>query len=593
MAPGEKVAAARALYDLVDLTTFQLWSIPGKRAPGDTFQLRLQQAGSDAVLPLTFRRSADEKWWIVAPTDDELATYGKALLARFGGHPPAPDAYLRQRDARDTISSFLSAFADWDGAGKARALATLDTSELAPATREYEGLLAAQYLKLVLDRISQITPQEIPNDPADRQPYVHFVYPAGRIVIAPEGEGTAAVWKFTPDTVRTAHTLYAAIEDMPAASTGLLEAPPSAFFVLRARIRSFAPSLLIPVGPIEWWQIVGAVLGVLICLLIAIALSRPILMLVRWDVGGKTLAAERAVMWPLRLALTGILFKLAMPLLGWPEEVRQFSAPIHAVVIGVFGVWAGWYLINALSHNMVVRAERTSGTTDEISISLVLGALRLGMLFAAMIYVATALSIPTGGLLAGLGISGLAVAFASKETLSNVFGAGILVADRPFRKGDWIRTGEIEGTVEQVGIRSTRIRTMEDTEVVVPNGKLADASIDNWGNRKHRLLRAALILGYGATPARLESFLAELWELIAGSPGIVAERTQVGIGGLGESGITVDLTTYLDVATLIEEHARKNTLLLDILRLAERLGIAIGNTPVRVLIEDPPERYES
>jgi small-conductance mechanosensitive channel len=229
-----------------------------------------------------------------------------------------------------------------------------------------------------------------------------------------------------------------------------------------------------------------------------------------------------------------MLFKLAVPLLGWPEEVRQFSVPIHAVVIGVFGVWAGWYLIDALNYSMVARARRTSGSADDIAISLFLGALRLTMLGAAAIYVAAALSIPTAGLLAGLGISGLAVAFASKETLSNVFGASILVADRPFRKGDWIATGDLEGTVEQVGIHSTRIRTLQDTEIVVPNGKLADASITNWGSRRHRLLQAKLILGYGATPARIERFLAELRELIAGSPDIVAERTEVGISGLGE-----------------------------------------------------------
>ena len=73
-----------------------------------------------------------------------------------------------EHNARDTMSSFLAAFKDWEGPGGERALATLDLSELAKATRDQEGLLAAQYLKLVLDRISQIVPQEIPNDPADR-----------------------------------------------------------------------------------------------------------------------------------------------------------------------------------------------------------------------------------------------------------------------------------------------------------------------------------------------------------------------------------------------------------------------------------------
>jgi MscS family membrane protein len=129
-------------------------------------------------------------------------------------------------------------------------------------------------------------------------------------------------------------------------------------------------------------------------------------------------------------------------------------------------------------------------------------------------YVATELSIPTNGILAGLGLSGLAVAFASKETLSNVFGAGILVADRPFKKGDLITAGDIHGTVEQVGIRSTRIRTSEDTQIVVPNGKLSDASINNWGDRKYRFFQAKIRVAYGAAAAQIEGFMAKLQDML-------------------------------------------------------------------------------
>ncbi len=221
--------------------------------------------------------------------------------------------------------------------------------------------------------------------------------------------------------------------------------------------------------------------------------------------------------------------------------------------------------------------QRTSGDGDDIAVSLCLGALRLAMLFAAVAYVATELSIPTNGLLAGLGLSGLAFAFASKETLSNVFGAGILAADHPFKKGDWIVAGDIQGTVEKVGIRSTRIRTVEDTEAVVPNGKLSDASINNWGSRRNRLVKAKLLVNYGATPARIEGFMRELRKLMTSSEHVVEGRTQIGIVTLAETAIELEFSCYLAVTSATDERAVRSKLMLDILRLAEQSGVAIGD----------------
>ncbi len=588
MAQGMKIDAAQALSDVLSLTTFHLWSFPGKRTPGDSYVAHLQQAGTDAVLPLTFKRT-DGKWFIVAPTDDELAAARRALLARYNGRPPEPSAYLKLHNARDTMTAFLSAFADWNAGGSQRALSTLDTSRLFTATRAYEGLLAAQYLKLVLDRVQQIVPEEIPDDPDDRQPYVVFDHPAGQIVIAPITEGTETVWKFTPGTLRTIRSLYAAVEPMPVAGTEVLQSPPSTFFALRQWLKEHVPGALQPFGPVELWQFVGALVALAACLAVSVVIVQIVRRLLRWDVGGATLQSERVLRWPLRLVVAAILFKLFIPLLGWPEEVRQYSAPVHALIIAGFGVWAGWYLIDALSHNLVLRVQRTRGEGDDIAVSLTLGAIRLAMVFGAVTYVASELSIPTNGLLAGLGLSGLAFAFASKETLSNVFGAGILVADHPFKRGDWIVAGDVQGTVEKVGIRSTRIRTVEDTEAVVPNGKLSDASINNWGSRRNRLVKAKLLVSYGATPAQIESFMDALRTLVGGHANVVPGRTQIGIAALAEKAIELEVSCYLDVRSAADEKAARTGLMLDILRLADRSGVKIGEMAVPAGLPGEPE----
>ena len=577
MLPGDKLDAAKTLFDLVDLTTFHLWALPGRSARGPTYQVTLAQAGTAASLPLTLRQDDQRKWWIVAPAADQLAAYRKTLLAPYGGRPPAPDAYLLQHSARDTMSSFRAAFTDWEGTGQERALAALDLSELAPATRNQEGLLAAQYLKLVLDRISQIVPQEIPNDPADRLPYVHFEHPAGRIVIAPIGEGDSTKWKFTAETVRTARELFAAFEDMPVASSGMLPSPSSAFFALRERIRSVAPGLLDRTWSLENWQLVGIVLVALFAFVIATGLAAIVLSVHRRDVRRLELATEHSIRWPLRLALAAVVWKLMVPLLGLPETAREVDRPVTSMVLAICAVWAGWFLITAFGQRSIERAERAGTAKDAMLISLVLAIFRLVLVIGGFLYAADALSISYPGVLAGVGISGLAVALASKDTLANFFGAATLVADRPFRKGDWIVVGDIQGTVEHVGMRSTRIRTLEDTLIVVPNGKLSDATINNWGGRRHRLVRVRLLIAYGATATQLDDFIAGLRRAVERCPHGVPQKTLVGVNALRETGIEVELTAYLDAPTWAEEVADRHRLMLDVLGLAEQLGIRIGS----------------
>ena len=178
--------------------------------------------------------------------------------------------------------------------------------------------------------------------------------------------------------------------------------------------------------------------------------------------------------------------------------------------------------------------------------------------------------------MAGLGIGGLAFAFASRETLSNVFGAGILVSDRPFRRGDWIKTAEVEGSVEEVGIRSTRLRTAQDSVVVVPNGKLADSTIDNLGIRGLRLVKVQLLVTGGAAPEKLLDLIAALRQRIKADAAFEATRTDIGVSDITAAGVEVELTSYLNVSTKSAESAARHELLIDILRLAEKSGLKLG-----------------
>jgi len=579
MAPGQKLAAARTLFEMVDQTTFQLWAIPGRRAEGSRIDLELHQASTDAVLPLSLVRG-DDKLWRVAMPDGDLAPLRQALLARSSGRLPPPNDMRRRATPRDAMRSFAAGFYDWDGAGRAQVMAALDLAGYSDATRAYEGELAAAYLNEALDRIGLSVPQEIPDDPASRVPYTVFSHPAGSMVLAPTNPAGAAEgggWRFTADTVRSARDLYTAIEDMPEVDGGALPDVPAPYFQLRRWVRGVAPGLFARIGPLEAWQGIGVLILLAASFVVAFAAGWVLLAALRRAVGGRQLASEHEFRWPLRLLLAFTLFHVAVPFLGLPEEAKRVTTGATGVILAVAAMWGGWKLIDTLGAGAIRRGEARSGTMDGILVSLVLGAAKLVLLAGGLLFIADALSIPYEGVLAGLGIGGLAVAFASKETLSNVFGAGILVADRPFRRGDWIEAGEAKGTVEHVGIRSTRIRTGDDSLMFVPNGKLADATVNNLGTRRHRVAKAKLLVAHGTGADQLAAFMGALAALVPDVPHVQPGSVQVGVASITPDGIEVEVSCCLDVRSAADERADKTALMLGVLRLADRMRVRLGD----------------
>jgi MscS family membrane protein len=576
MAPGEKLAAARSLFELVDLTTVQLWTVPGQRAQGPSLVVSLAQAGTSATLPLTMVQGDDKRWFIAMPDAQAMDSFRKALLTRTGGKARPADDYLHRRSPRDALRAFAAGIADWNGAGREVALDALDLSDFSEATRQDEGQLAAQYINEVLSRVGAIIPQEVPDDIGSREPYLVVSHPEGRVVIAASGAGDAESWRFDARTVRHARDLFIATENMPLATGDTLPEPLSNYFRARRWVHDQVPALLARAGPLEAWQIIGVILLLAVAFGAAWLLSFILLLLLRVVVGGKIIASERQVAWPLRLTVMLILYRFFVPALGLPERASQFSVGATGVALALSVIWGGWKLIDALGDRFVKRAERSIGTLDDIAILLVLAALKIVLLAGGLLFVADALSLPYDGVVASLGIGGLAVAFASKETLSNVFGAALIATDRPFRRGDWINSGDVAGTVEHVGIRSTRIRTAADSLVFVPNGKLADATVNNLGTRRHRLCDLKSLLAYGTTSKQVDDFVMELANVVASVPSSVPSRTLISVNAMTTDGIELGLICYLDVATQAQELSARTTLNMGILRLAEKLGIVLG-----------------
>ena len=176
-------------------------------------------------------------------------------------------------------------------------------------------------------------------------------------------------------------------------------------------------------------------------------------------------------------------------------------------------------------------------------------------------------------LLASLGIGGMALAFAAKETLSNFFGGLSVILDKPFAVGDWIVCKDIEGTVEDIGFRSTKVKTFYDSLITVPNSMLSDSTIDNLGKRKARRTRLILDITYDSSPEKIEAFVEGLKQIIESNSHTRKDYYQCYFSGYGPHSLQILLNFFLKVSSWDMELLQKQNIFLEILRLAKELEV--------------------
>ena len=546
--PGQRIAYARSLFQALDLLTFRLWSIP-ETVDGEALTVSLSQAGSPETFELTFRYNrlgnGGAGWQLLPPPPEVLQATVERLMVHRGHEQRDPNRYLELRNPRDTLRTFLGQMRQWDSGGRAHVLRTLDLSRTSEVSREDEGRMYALYLREVLDRIGWVIWQEIPDDPGSRVPYVHFRHPEGNITIAPSDSGEAVVWRFTADTLASLRALYGAMEDMPRTPESAVGAATSTFFQVRNWIRGIDRDLLRPVAGLEVWQWL-ALAGVLVLgALLGWGMTWVVAALVRWLVKpADPLSWRLRFLWPLRLALIAGLWLLGVSLVGLPEFTLNLFQILARSLLIVGLAWLSYNLVDALGLYYQERAVARVGYRHEILRALLVGVVKLGVLIGAVLGLAEVLSIPYEGVIAGLGISGLAVALAARSTLENFIGGLTLFADKPLEVGDFCRFGDKLGTVEQIGLRSTRIRALDRTLISVPNAEFVNLHLENFGRRDRLLLQCTLELRYETTPDQLRHVLVRLRQLLVGHPRILEEPARVRFGGFGAHSLNVEVFAY-------------------------------------------------
>ncbi len=224
---------------------------------------------------------------------------------------------------------------------------------------------------------------------------------------------------------------------------------------------------------------------------------------------------------------------------------------------------------------------------DKILIPFVSKFLRIITLIFAFTIILQEWNYPIGSLIAGLGLGGLAFALAAKDALSNIFGGIVIILDKPFSIGDWIKTSSIEGVVEDITFRSTRIRTFAKALVTVPNSTLANDSITNWSRMGKRRITFNLGVAYSTPVDKLKTLTEKIRKMLYNHPGIDKETIFVRFDSFNESSLDIFLY-FFTVSTNWSEFLQvKEDINFKILELVEQDDITIAFPSRSLYIETP------
>lgn len=242
----------------------------------------------------------------------------------------------------------------------------------------------------------------------------------------------------------------------------------------------------------------------------------------------------------------------------------------------------GWLSVVAYESALILADERGAIQGDKQRKILLPFLRKLGIVSILAISLVTALAVVgtnVWGMVAGLGIGGIAVAFAAKDSVENIFGSFTVVLDMPFGVGDWIKVGPVEGIVEEINLRSTRIRTFEDSLITLPNSNFIKASVENLGQRRSRRVKTTLHLSVPKDADALEAYVGQLADAIAALPECQRDSCRVTVFELKETSAVVQVIARFEVGTYTEELVCRQQILLAAIRLAGERDLHLLTQP--------------
>jgi MscS family membrane protein len=270
--------------------------------------------------------------------------------------------------------------------------------------------------------------------------------------------------------------------------------------------------------------------------------------------------------------------------------LRMFLMRVMQTFIVVSFTWIILRIIDFGGIIFMHKALKTESRTDDQIIPFVKESIKiLVMIFSLFTILGAVYNLDITSLIAGLGIGGLAIALAAKESLENLLGSFTIFLDKPFVIGDLIKVGEVEGNVEKIGFRSTRIRTLEKTFVTVPNKKLVDTELDNLTNREIRRIKFDLHLQYNTPGANTKTLIKDIKTMIENDP-MRFDEVSVFLYELNSNALVIRIIYFANTADWTAYMAMREQINYSILEIIEKHQVHLAYPIQRVILDKSADK---
>lgn len=488
-----------------------------------------------------------------------------------------PDQALHS--PRSTVSTFLTAMDPSDGKIEIdQAIKTLDLADIPELVRSERAEEVAVKLYAILDHVGFTSGKAPSSSTVDA---IQIMDVAGYGIYL---ERSGPNWRFSRTTVTDVPTIFREVESKLSTKDMRVLADASNTWLT---VRTYVPEALKNrTILIEDWQWVAGLLAAFLLFLI----HKAVLHTCRWIITAAL--APRLGLPPhlsvqplgkpvgiivLTTALQLFLCTIDLPISVY-STIVAWLATVRILALSILGI----HLVEILGERLTFKASRSRSSIDDILYPLVQKALWVIVVLAGTAQILSVHGVNVSGLVAGLGLGGLAFALAAKDTIENIFGSVAILIDQPFRVGDAIDVGGVSGTVEQIGLRSTRLRTPDNSLVSMPNSKVIAGHVDNLGVRPYARTRIILNIGYDTAPEVIEAVCGGIQRLLLSHPRCKRDSISVFLHEFNQSSLGLLVQFHLQVKDWNEEQEIKDQIFRAIIALLSKLNVRLSPSPLEV-----------
>ncbi len=503
--------------------------------------------------------------FLLGLTPVPLRAQSVTTLLQNAAQPQAPTTASADPLGRETPSGTVLGFLQGAQSGDYRTAA--DYLQMSAARRQSQGPELAEKLKVLMDRAFVGSLRRLSTNPEGSPGYAPDQQTVGvfsngdpdvpLVLVRVTDPNSGRIWLFSSETLSKVPELYDNLEAHQV-ETRLPQSLVKNVFLGMPLWQWLALFVAIPVAFAIGWAVV-----------LLLAIPRRLWLKFR---NRPNLHAYRGMSAPLLVTFSALAHRVIAAYLGLPLLPRLYYYRTIGVLISI-GFF--WFLVRATSLTMQrLRTHAVSAGRIGTGTLMVLGERLLTALVVIIAILATLgiLGFNLTTVLAGLGIGGIAIAFAAQKTLENLFGGISVLADEVIRVGDSCRFGDRVGTVEDISLRSTRIRTVERTELSIPNGALATMNLENFTRRDKILFNPTLAIRCETSADQLRYLLAEVRRMLYQHPKVESDSARIRFASFDNSALSLEIFSYVLTQDFAEFTAIREDLLLRIMEIVEKSG---------------------